>query len=198
MNAVHETHLKLGDVHSVLHRSDGDSLLATHLRVSPGALIVQISPRIFSSAGSSPSTLGWLPFVCCALLVLLAGCQLSSQSERARSFSGELSADDPVQDDDTHYVIHTLRLPAKSLVEVTLTSPDFDTYLIVRDPNNDTQYDNDDCEVRTPDAGSCLRFQTEKRAKWDIVANSLNAGETGAYQLTVHSTRTRNSSAPSE
>lgn len=122
-------------------------------------------------------------------IFVLVGCQCTRESQVARSEVGTLTAEHPVQNDGTHYEIHTRRFPAKAWVEVTLVSPDFDTYLIVQPPDGGHQLDNDDCDPSDSRQGSCVRFITEKRGKWQIIVNTHNRGETGEYTLRVETRR---------
>ena len=101
---------------------------------------------------------------------------------------GELSATDPVLDDDSHYDIWRYQGRAGERLTITLRSDDFDAYLAFG------QMDGGECrdECDTDDDGggdtdSRLVVTLTRDGEYHIRANSLEGGETGAYTLTVES-----------
>jgi hypothetical protein len=66
-------------------------------------------------------------------------------------------------------------------VRITLTSPDFDTYVMLRGPDG-SDFDNDD----TYGTNSALDVTLPANGTYRLVATSYRAGETGAYTLTTN------------
>lgn len=114
--------------------------------------------------------------------LLTAGCVKTASQEHI----GMLEAGDKLMDGDkSYYDEFELKLRAKTKVEITLISEDFDTYVIVSPPDSSPQRDNDDCDDNDPARGSCLSFVTHTAGVYTVVANSYAAGETGRYQLRI-------------
>jgi hypothetical protein len=99
-----------------------------------------------------------------------------------QTVQGELSEDDPTGEDDSHYDVWRFRGQAGHVYVVTLRSDDFDAYLAV----GSDAADCDDCESDDDGAGgtdSRVEFRAEEDGMYEIRANSLMGGETGAYTL---------------
>lgn len=126
-------------------------------------------PRLLASAG--------------VLSLLAAGSAAAQQPLRlGEPVRGTLSASDPTLDDDSHYDLYTLSGPAGTRVRITLRSEEFDAYLAV---GRDAVRCDDDCETDDDGGGN-----TDSRVvvtldgrPLQVRANSLSAGETGAYTL---------------
>lgn len=95
---------------------------------------------------------------------------------------GALTAGDATLSDGEHYDVFTFRGRRGERIAATLSSPDFDAYLILGGPGEE-QEDNDD----GPDMGTDSRIDTVLQAdgEYTLTVTSFRAGETGSYQLTV-------------
>jgi hypothetical protein len=99
-----------------------------------------------------------------------------------RSISGNLTASDVMRDDKTYADGFLYTAEAGETATITLRSPDFDSWLILDDPNGDKFEYNDDggggrdsrIVVTFPHAGRYL-----------ILANNVSPGSTGRYTLSV-------------
>lgn len=119
--------------------------------------------------------------------VLLAGTALPAAAQGTirpgQTVRGELSSSDPVLDDGTHYDVWRFRGQAGHVYAVTLRSADFDAYLAV---GSSAEGSCEDCES-DDDAGGGTDARVELRARqngtYEIRANSLMEGETGAYTV---------------
>lgn len=139
------------------------------------------NPRTASSAGSAPrSTAG---AVSAGRQCSIANASLSiAQGE---SVSGSLGAQDCRRADDSHARYYRLVLAARDSVTITMTSGDFDAFLVLQDArgvqvvSDDDGADGTDSRIdRVLDAGT-----------YYVIANSLSSGETGAFRLQVSARR---------
>jgi hypothetical protein len=119
--------------------------------------------------------------------VLLAGTAVPAAAQGdirpGQSVRGELSSKDPTLDDDTHYDVWRFRGQAGHVYAVTLRSDDFDAYLAV---GSSAGASCDDCETDDDGGGgtdSRVEFRVASSGGYEIRANSLSGGETGAYTL---------------
>jgi hypothetical protein len=98
--------------------------------------------------------------------------------------NGNLVSADPTFTDGSHYQTWSLQGQAGDRVSISLSSDDFDTYLIVRlgdevlARNDDAEGTNSRVEVTLPTTGA-----------YTVVATSYGGGDTGAYTLSAQSTR---------
>jgi hypothetical protein len=123
-----------------------------------------------------------------AVATLAAAGAASAQSNIrvGQTVNGSLSASDPkLSSDDSSYDCYVFQAQAGSWYQVDYKSSAFDAFVAVgqgRDCAVDAAEANDD----GPDGlDSQLVFQTETAGTWFIRANSLEAGETGAYTLSL-------------
>lgn len=119
--------------------------------------------------------------------VLLAGTAVPAAAQGdirpGQSVRGELSSADPMLDDDTYYDVWRFRGQAGHVYAVTLRSDDFDAYLAV---GSSAGPSCGDCESDDDGGGgtdSRVEFRAPSSGAYEIRANSLSAGETGAYTL---------------
>jgi predicted nucleic acid-binding Zn-ribbon protein len=119
--------------------------------------------------------------------VLLAGAAVPAAAQNSirpgQTVQGELSSADPVLEDDTHYDVWRFRGQAGHVYSVALRSDDFDAYLAV---GAVAGTDCDDCVTDDDGAGgtdSQVEFRAPSDGTFEIRANSLMAGETGAYTV---------------
>lgn len=123
------------------------------------------------------------------LLLSLAGCQnlLGSQKPVDEVFEAALSTSGERMEDGSFARIHTVTVPKGHHVSATLVSDHFDTYLLAIPPDGSQQRENDDCDMTDSAKGSCLDFIAHVGGKWQFVANSYTADESGVYRMTVQS-----------
>lgn len=103
-----------------------------------------------------------------------------------RTYQGRLEKSDSQLDEGEYYDSYDFRGSTGDAVVIDLHSTDFDTYLGLLAPSGaDTQ--NDDYE------GSTTRSRIEKTldetGEWSVLVTSFEAGETGAYDLSIDITR---------
>ncbi|MGM0705004.1 MAG: PPC domain-containing protein [Bacteroidota bacterium] len=105
----------------------------------------------------------------------------------AQEYSGTLTTDAPTRGNGAHYNTHTFTAEANQEVTVRLEAPtdDFDTYLLVQAPNDET-YENDDhgscCDV------SQVTFNAPQDGEYEIWVSAYSAedgDEYGDYTVTV-------------
>lgn len=123
-----------------------------------------------------------IPFV---LLTVMSGV-LSADSVLAISSGiperGTLTRSDDTLSDGSHYHIYRINARRGDVISVTLTSEDFDTYLMVID-DGEFREDNDDREGGG--TNSALSFTVDQQRDFYLVATSYEPGATGAYTLTA-------------
>lgn len=98
---------------------------------------------------------------------------------------GSLDAGDPKADDDSYYDAWTYQGRAGERLVITLRSSDFDAYLNVGEGQGDafSSLQTDDDSQGGTDAR--VQITLPRTGTYVIRANTLGAGETGAYTLTV-------------
>ena len=104
------------------------------------------------------------------------------------SVEGELEPDDAILDDDTYYDIYTFRATAGTRLSITLRSDDFDSFLVFgRWLNNDIEVleSDDDSGGGFTGYDSQLQLTVPDTGTWAVQVNTINAFETGEYELTV-------------
>ncbi|HYR06907.1 MAG TPA: PPC domain-containing protein [Longimicrobium sp.] len=120
-------------------------------------------------------------------LLVLAAAPAAAQDviRPGERVSGRLSASDPTLDDGSHYDVWRFAGVARHRYRVTLRSGDFDAYLSV---GSAAQPPCDDCESDDDGAGGTdarVEFIGPADGTFEIRANSLDGGRTGAYELTL-------------
>ena len=109
------------------------------------------------------------------------GAEVLSPGTAFYSSRGRLEAGDPVRNDGTYYDAYQVYLDAGRSVTVTLESGDFDGYLTAVSPGGTTT-DDDDGGGGT---NARLELVTDQAGTWTFLANTLSAGESGAYELVL-------------
>jgi len=102
-------------------------------------------------------------------------------ADRAASVSGTLDENDSAREDGSWYEAWSIDLEAGSNVLFLLTSPDFDAYLTLVSPTR-RAFSDDDGAGGTD---SRLDMAVDESGRWTVVANTLEAGESGDYTLSV-------------
>lgn len=94
---------------------------------------------------------------------------------------GRLEAGDRTLGSGEYVDIYDVDLAEGQFLSVTMTSSDFDPYLIVRPPEGD-QYDRDDSTPGDTTQVSMV-VRAEATGRYRITPTSFRPGATGAYQL---------------
>jgi hypothetical protein len=97
------------------------------------------------------------------------------------SVTGILDADDPMRQDESWYEGWSIDVQVGDRAVLLLQSPDFDAYLTLVSPTG--RAFNDDDGAGGTDSRLDMTF--DEAGRWTIVANTLNAGDTGGYTLSV-------------
>lgn len=104
----------------------------------------------------------------------------SSPVHAQRVEQGELAAGDQTLDDGEYIDIYTFQGQPGQRVILTLTSQDFDTFLLLLAPSGkDTQ--NDDYEMNSRQ--SRIEAVLDEAGQWSVGVTSFKEGETGRYTL---------------
>jgi len=100
--------------------------------------------------------------------------------------NGVLQSGDLVRTDGTFADGYLYRGQAGEQLTITLRSNQFDTWLVIDDPDSSFRETNDDGDGGT---NSRLTVTLPRTATYVIAANSLSKGATGSYSLSVRSNR---------
>ena len=104
-----------------------------------------------------------------------------ASSRTPQSLTGQLDQNSAVlEDDGSYYATHTFEGTAGETLAISLSSDDFDTYLIVLGPNREMIAEADDGAGGT---NSLLIMTLPTTGTYITVANTYEAGETGPYRV---------------
>jgi hypothetical protein len=112
--------------------------------------------------------------------------EATARAPSTQNYQGRLESGDSQLSSREYYDRYSFQGNAGDVVLVDLFATDFDPFLILLSPSgNDTQ--NDDYE------GSAVRSRIEKvleeSGEWRVVVTSYEAGETGAYEVSITTMR---------
>ena len=105
-----------------------------------------------------------------------------------QTLEGELTPSDAMLDDESYYDVYTFRANAGDRVSITLRSDDFDSYLSFG------SWDGDDVDITDSDddsggglsgLDSQIQLTIPSSGTYGLQVNSLSAGETGSYTITL-------------
>lgn len=123
---------------------------------------------------------------CAAFLLAAAPAAAQGTLAIGQTVRGELTPSDPRLSDGSHYDLWRFQGSAGQRVVVTLRSDQFDAFLVVGATAGDACTE---CEADDDGAGegtnSRVRMTLPRTGTYEIRANSLMEGETGAYTLTL-------------
>lgn len=106
----------------------------------------------------------------------------SRMLQSAQQASASLDASDNKLSDDSYFEVYYVELAAGQQVTVTMRSGAFDTYLsIAAQGSSEAAESNDDSEEGNTD--SRVSFTAPSAGTYVIIANSLEAGETGDFTI---------------
>ncbi len=100
------------------------------------------------------------------------------------TFSGTLTGNDPTRDNSAAYDSYETNVREGDDVTVTMTSGEFDTYLIVRSPGGQ-EWSNDDYSSTSV---SQVSFRATEGGTYTVVASAYSSG-LGSYEVRVASVR---------
>ena len=116
--------------------------------------------------------------------------QTTEEGDVILDVAGRLETGDALLDDNTLYDRYTFEGEAGQAVILTLTSAEFDTYLILQNSAGANLSTNDDSsDVET---NSSIVFVLPETGTYQVLANALYEGEGGDYQLSVILTQADN------
>ena len=127
-----------------------------------------------------------MKYVAIALSTLIAGGLSFNQSTLAETLiqtQGRLDNRDEQLNDDSFYETHTFNGQAGQQVSIQLTSSDFDTYLMLIDPDGQKIAENDDAQNST---NSAITVTLPSSGTYTVIANSYD-NSSGAYSMVVSS-----------
>ncbi|MEM6435233.1 MAG: tetratricopeptide repeat protein [Cyanobacteria bacterium P01_D01_bin.115] len=104
--------------------------------------------------------------------------------------AGRLEKGDELLNDNTLYDRYTFEGEAGQAVVLTLTSADFDTYLILQNSAGENLFTNDD--INNADTNSAIVLVLPETGSYQVLANALYEGEGGNYQLSIIPTQADN------
>lgn len=104
--------------------------------------------------------------------------------------AGRLEKGDELLNDNTLYDRYTFEGEAGQAVVLTLTSADFDTYLILQNSVGENLFTNDD--INNADTNSAIVLVLPETGSYQVLANALYEGEGGNYQLSIIPTQADN------
>lgn len=120
-------------------------------------------------------------------LVASSGCGLlKKRTPVNQTVSGTIATGDLVlQQDNSLYDDYTIEVDSGWTIHATMTSNDFDTYLILMDPSGSkAAFNDDDASLGGRGTNSQVTHVATSAGTYHIYANSYQSGQTGAYQLT--------------
>jgi hypothetical protein len=105
-------------------------------------------------------------------------------TDYSETFTGTLEVGDITFDSGEYYDYYEVNLVKGQEVTFELSSTDFDTYLVIRTPD-EFSYENDDATIKVAGYLSKLTIPVATTGTWGIGVSSRLKDETGAYQLGV-------------
>ncbi|HEX8358549.1 MAG TPA: PPC domain-containing protein [Longimicrobium sp.] len=124
-----------------------------------------------------------ISFLAAAGLALALPLNAQTPIRAGQTVRGELTATDPKADDDSHYDVYLYRGRRGENVTFTLRSTAFDAFLTLGRMSGGqfTQMESDDDGAGGTDARLVVTLPED--GEYAVRANTLSAGETGAYTL---------------
>jgi hypothetical protein len=108
---------------------------------------------------------------------------IASETAANLNTTGALTSDDATYSDGEYHDSYTFEGTPGQTVTIDLTSPSFDTYLILENPNGETEV-NDDADEGT--GHSQIVTQLSELGTYTVHVTSYAAAETGNYDLAVN------------
>jgi hypothetical protein len=99
--------------------------------------------------------------------------------------SGSLSSDDNQRDDGQRMDVYGIELDRNQLIQIDVSSNDFDTVVLLANPNGDVIATNDDFSQDS--LNSRLSYSASSSGRYLIGVSSFASSDRGLYQLRVTS-----------
>ena len=123
-----------------------------------------------------------------AVLALTTAC--GGAKDVDESHTGALTDDDAVwESDGSRYDDYHVRITRGQRVQVAMNSDEFDTYLMVAQPDGSEAAQNDDCPEPPGTLNSCVDFVAPTSGRYRVIANAYDASGRGAYTLTIRASK---------
>lgn len=98
--------------------------------------------------------------------------------------SGSLGPGDPTLSDNSYFKEYTFQGQRNQTIKISLTSPDFDTYLVLLDNQRSLLIENDDAQgAATTD--SEISFTLPYDGSYTVIVNAFDSSGQGEFTLTV-------------
>ena len=120
-----------------------------------------------------------------ALSTLIVGSfslSLPALAETLIQNQGRLDSRDEQLGDGSFYEVYTFDGQARQQVSIQLTSSDFDTYLILSDPDGQKIAENDDAPNST---NSAITVTLPSSGPYSAIANGYDSTSVGVYRITI-------------
>lgn len=121
-------------------------------------------------------------------LAVSAGCGLLKKKQPVNvSLDGTIQQGDSVlEQDNSLYDEYKIEVENGWQVRAVMTSPSFDTYLILLDPQgNRVAYNDDDASLGGSGTNSQFTHTVTAAGEYKVYANSYQAGQVGPYHITI-------------
>ena len=115
-----------------------------------------------------------------AFVALAIGCAQPAMAQAQLNANGRLEQGDSTLESGEFYDSFTFEAEVGQAIDISATSAEFDTYLIVRGPG-DARFENDDCAEGSTNA--CIRETASASGTWRVLVTSFEPGENGRYAL---------------
>ncbi len=120
-----------------------------------------------------------------ALFALTFGC---GGGDVNQTHTGALeTSDDKRPEDQSYFDEYTFSTTQGAQIDITMTSTEFDSYLIVSGPSGQEFGQNDD--MAPGNLNAQVTGVAPEGGTYTVVANSAQADEVGAYTLTIRATK---------
>ena len=133
----------------------------------------------------------WLSVIFIGVGLTLSAGSNAAEAEIIVEAQGTLSAADDVLEDGSRYDPYRFSGRRGQQVIIYLESQDFDSYLILLDPQGRRIYENDD--ISRSDRNSRLIVTLPSTGTYTALANSYEAGKNGRYFIRIEGSRPQSS-----
>lgn len=143
--------------------------------------MIQFFEELFQKLNLKTTLPGRVPAVRFVFLIALVACSIEPIERQER---GTLSAEDVRHpQDDSFYDAYTFQAKQGFEIELVLESDELDAFLLLNDPAGEQIAQNDDRDI--DDSNARITIDAPVEGTYTVFANSREAGETGAYTLTI-------------
>ncbi len=111
---------------------------------------------------------------------------IASDTAANLNLSGALTSDDATYSDGEYHDSYTFQGTPGQTVTIDLSSPAFDTYLILENPNGETEVNDDADDADDGTGHSQIVTQLSELGTYTVHVTSYGAAEIGSYDLAVN------------